>query len=329
MRNSRPLRLSTTCAIRSGIARARQKVRRRLVACPVLHGHSHVSETDLHTAAKRNRPERRRFMSRTFYLGCAAVLFGLAGCSSDSQDENVGSDFRSVSGQSLLANPGFENGTAAPWQPWGTFSVVSGNAHTGVYAADVGTANGGGQRVPVTAGKSYTYSAFGKAGGGGGNALLTLKYYGASGNQVGGELTSSPFSGSYAERSIVSTVPSGATAAQLGFWNSSNGSLVLDDFSFSDDAGGGSGGSGGGPSGTNLLTNGDFENGVGSWQAWGSFSVSGAQDARSGARAAMVPPNNGGGQIVEVTPGTQYTLTAWGKASGSGWNGVNFKFFDS
>ena len=43
----------------------------------------------------------------------------------------------------------------------------------------------------------------------------------------------------------------------------------------------------------------------------------------------MVPPNNGGGQIVEVTPGTQYTLTAWGKASGSGWNGVNFKFFDS
>jgi hypothetical protein len=73
---------------------------------------------------------------------------------------------------------------------------------------------------------------------------------------------------------------------------------------------------------SNLVTNGDFESGVGGWVAWvGSLGVS--TDAHSGSQSAVLTGRTDTWQgpvynlLSAVTPGATYNFNAWGKVAGS------------
>jgi len=193
----------------------------------------------------------------------AAVLIGFAGCNciSGPEPESVVRDSRPVAGSNLLSNPGFETGTRAPWEQWGTFSVVGGNAHTGAYAASVATSNGGGQFVEVTAGTEYTLRAWGKADGSGWTGI-NFKFFDAAWQWVGTEQVSGPFTATYGVRTISGVAPPGATRLQVGFYNSSDANLYLDDISVVAGAGSGGPGAGGADAGAAPGFGGSAESGA-------------------------------------------------------------------
>ena len=72
-----------------------------------------------------------------------------------------------------------------------------------------------------------------------------------------------------------------------------------------------------GRDGTNLVTNGSFENGNTGWSVWGGASVIDA-NASEGSFSVMVTQHNGAEQTVTgLQPNTRYTLTGSGKVTGS------------
>ena len=67
--------------------------------------------------------------------------------------------------------------------------------------------------------------------------------------------------------------------------------------------------------GSDLITNGDFENGASGWSVWGGASI---VSSAEGSSALMVTENNGAEQTVTgLQPNTRYTLTGSGKVAGS------------
>ena len=74
------------------------------------------------------------------------------------------------------------------------------------------------------------------------------------------------------------------------------------------------GGDNGEVGGSNLITNGGFENGNSGWNVWGGASIVSASE---GSSAVMVTENNGAEQTVTgLQPNTRYTLTGSGKVTG-------------
>ena len=74
------------------------------------------------------------------------------------------------------------------------------------------------------------------------------------------------------------------------------------------------GGDNGEVGGSNLITNGGFENGNSGWNVWGGASIVSASE---GSSAVMVTKNNGAEQTVTgLHPNTRYTLTGSGKVTG-------------
>lgn len=136
------------------------------------------------------------------------------------------------SGENLLTNPGFEGGRLSPWSAWGSFYPVNdGNARSGDWAIRVLPSNGGGTNVVTAqAGQRYVYSGWGKAINGSG-ARLGVKFFDAAYQQIGDEQSSADFSRSYSRQAIEFTAPAGTRYIQVFGWNSSTGSLYLDDLS--------------------------------------------------------------------------------------------------
>jgi len=75
---------------------------------------------------------------------------------------------------------------------------------------------------------------------------------------------------------------------------------------------------GGGSAPAVLISNGDFENGLASWNVLGGTLVSG--DAQSGSNAFQTNPSFGGlTQVISgLAPNTDYTLTGWAKVGTAG-----------
>lgn len=229
-----------------------------------------------------------------------------------------------------LDNPGFEGGNISPWQAWGGFNLSSGNARSGSFSVAVDSGSGGGATLAATPGAAYAFSGWGRTSGTSGSAVLFIKFFDSSWNELGQLDGPDSFASGWLQRSVTATAPASAAWVQVAVWNQSGNTLYLDDVSLTLVDGNGGGSTGGGNTGdTNLLQNRGFESGnVTGWQAWGNFYAV-DNNSRSGGWAATSPAYNGGGVNLPATGGTTYTWSAWGKRTGSGWAGLQLRFFDS
>jgi len=77
-----------------------------------------------------------------------------------------------------------------------------------------------------------------------------------------------------------------------------------------------------------LLVNGDFENGMHSWQNWGGASVV-RSASHNGSAALMIRAgaSGGAGQTLDLKPNTTYSLKAWGKGNAD--IGVKYRISDN
>jgi len=126
----------------------------------------------------------------------------------------------------LVTNGGFETGAWSPWSALGA-SIVSGNAHSGTYAAQI-TGSGTGVWQTITGlapSTTYRLKVFGKASSNREQAVLYAKYYGGSEQQA-------TLAGTvYAESAITFTTGPSNTSVELGVWKSAGrGSVYADDF---------------------------------------------------------------------------------------------------
>lgn len=81
----------------------------------------------------------------------------------------------------IVQNGGFESGSLGPWAPWNGASVVSGNAHSGSYALQVGAAPASAEQlVSVLPNTDYVLSGWAKAGTAGEQVNIGVKNYGGA-----------------------------------------------------------------------------------------------------------------------------------------------------
>ncbi len=131
----------------------------------------------------------------------------------------------------LVGNPGFESGSLAPWTSWGGMSVGQASPHSGSWSALIGGATGGGQVISAAPSTSYKLSAWGKVSGSEWGAL-GYKLMNASGTSLVGDVYMSPFTNSYAERSVTFTSTAETSKVEIIIWHSSgSGSMAIDDVS--------------------------------------------------------------------------------------------------
>jgi hypothetical protein len=134
----------------------------------------------------------------------------------------------------LITNAGFEAGMAG-WNPASQVTIDSNpaDAHSGnnsLQSAATGPWQGAGQTVPVTAGQSYSFSAFGRSSNSGG--LWVLESRDASGATVGQNLVL-PFAGTGSWTSVATTYKPAANVISLVVYadNSAAGTFWFDDVS--------------------------------------------------------------------------------------------------
>jgi hypothetical protein len=213
----------------------------------------------------------------------------------------------------LLVNGGFESGMS-PWVDWGNTHVVSGQASSGSSALSVGTdAGGAGQTVSgIQPGTEYLLTARARVSNASETIYVGVNFVDAFGEPVKQD-TAPVTSTAYTTASLDVVAPPGAVNAVVYVWKNAGTALgYVDDFDF-----GVAGNAGPGPETSgNLLSNGDFESALASWENWGNASTT----TTSGSQAAQVGTAAGGlGQRVgPVTPGKSYRVAAQAKVSTPG-----------
>ena len=80
------------------------------------------------------------------------------------------------------------------------------------------------------------------------------------------------------------------------------------------------------PTGTNLLQNSGFENGLTNWNGFtGTEAIT--TDAFDGTQALELSSSrSGANQLISVTPGETYQLSGYARTTNNGWNGWGFRF---
>jgi endoglucanase len=136
----------------------------------------------------------------------------------------------------IVANPGFENGTTS-WTLPATASIDTAvaDAHSGINSLQLDATapwQGTWQSFPITAGQSYTFSAWERSTTSGG--WITLSSYDASGASLDqGPFLNYPGTGSWTYLSATYVAPPGAVTALLGLQSSATGTFWFDDLSVS------------------------------------------------------------------------------------------------
>ena len=220
----------------------------------------------------------------------------------------------------------FESGMS-DWSNWGNAQVVAGVGTSGSQAMQVGTGAGGaGLNVPgIVPGTAYRLTAQVRVSDPSETVFIGVNMLSSSGDQVIGQSSGPVTATGYATVTVDLVAPANAASAVVWVWkNAGSGFGYLDDVAF-------------GPAtnpppppappGSNLVSNGGFENGMTDWVNWGNASVVSGQ-ASSGTSALSVGTAAGGaGHDVDgIVPGTVYRLVAQAKvsdASGTVFVGVN------
>ena len=199
-----------------------------------------------------------------------------------------------------LANPGFETGSLAPWQNNGSATVVRSDAHSGNYAADIGTSYTGIAKnvTGLTGNTNYTLTAWIKNTQPGEQTYLGVENYGGS------EVNVNTSSSLYTQLSIGFKTGPSITSADIYVWKNagSNPSFVDDISLFS------------------YIPNPGFETGsLAPWNNTNNATVV-ANNAYDGSYAVQTGTSYSGADMVVtgLTPGTKYTLTAWLKNAAPG-----------
>jgi hypothetical protein len=129
-----------------------------------------------------------------------------------------------------VSNPGFETGSASPWNAWGGSTVVSGNAHSGTYSGKTCTSNCGFEQTisGLSASTTYVLTGWAKLGKTSNSVNIGVKSYG------GTETYQTVTSTTYQQKTITFTTGSSNTSAIIFCYKpassgTSNG--YCDDFS--------------------------------------------------------------------------------------------------
>jgi hypothetical protein len=138
----------------------------------------------------------------------------------------------------LLQNPGMESGLTA-WQNWG-YVTVGTTPYSGAANATICNTNAGGmgQDVSVTAGLTYTLTAYAKVSGSPNWAGLGINFYDANWTELSAISSNDILSTSYTQYTVSGTAPAGAVYATASMWKNANGCLYVDDFCFTSSGGG-------------------------------------------------------------------------------------------
>jgi hypothetical protein len=203
----------------------------------------------------------------------------------------------------LLINPGFETGNATGWGASnGSYSVVTGQAHSGTYAAQVNLYAQVGQTVTgLTPNTTYTCTGWFKVAVAGQAVYLIAENFGSA------SVSKSANTTTYTQVTVTFTTGATNTSAEILVYESGANAAYCDDLSLT-----------GGTS--NLLVNPGFEAGNATgWAASnGSYSVINS-NVHSGAYAAQVNLDSQVAQTVAgLTPNTTYTCTGWLKVAVAG-----------
>jgi hypothetical protein len=210
----------------------------------------------------------------------------------------------------LITNGGFELGTSG-WKA-STQATIDSNpadAHSGnnsLQLVATGPYQATGQKVAVTVGQTYSFSAFGRSSSSGG--VFALVERDASGNYVT-ELDL-VFAGNGSWIGVATSFKPAANAVSATVYadNTAAGSFWFDDINLT-------------PT-TNLITNGGFEVGTAGWKASSQATIdSNPADAHSGNNSLQLVatgPYQATGQKVAVTVGQTYTFNAFGRSKSSG-----------
>ncbi|BBI35491.1 hypothetical protein KCTCHS21_48900 [Cohnella abietis] len=209
----------------------------------------------------------------------------------------------------LIVNGGFEWGTLG----WNGGAIMT-DTHTGSKALMIEPGPGGsgaGQVITngIVPGTKYKLTFWEKAVGDGGGIAVGIQFFSANDESLGFQ-QKYVGSSNYTQQIIeTDAAPEGTAKISVWVWNDKPAkTLYLDDVYV-------------GPivpeiiDERNMIKNGGFESGTNSWQGGELTTI-----AHTGINALLVGPNSGVNQIITegITPGVQYKLTLWEKATGDG-----------
>ncbi|MCA9965962.1 MAG: hypothetical protein KC423_17040, partial [Anaerolineales bacterium] len=215
----------------------------------------------------------------------------------------------------LLSNPGFEEGTAG-WDVWGEAAMPVADAHAGSQALRVGAVEGGsGQIVTAVADQTYTLNGWFKISDNPIWAGFGLDFLDSNYNEIG-ELLRTVNTTSYQQFSLSGAAPIGTAYIRFWMWKSgSSGYLLADDLSVS---------------GSMVLENPGFENGLSSWHIDGDVALT--SSSHSGSQAVRIGTGTGGvsnNVLINVVPNQTVNFTGWFRVKDNPeWAGFGIDFLD-
>lgn len=220
--------------------------------------------------------------------------------------------------ENLLTDGQFENGLAS-WDSGGAVSV-SQSAQTGIQAVQIGAASFAVQSIPISAGEDYVYSGWYFTQGNPASLEAGLTFWNASGDWVTDRIIALDTSADYAPFTLEFTAPPGATSVSVWILTGAGGSVTADGLLLK------SGGSGNPVE--NLLPNGNFENGLASWDT--GNQVSGSANASEGAQAAQIGSESFVVQTLPAAPDETFSLSGSYFSTGNSQRlEVGFSFWES
>lgn len=236
----------------------------------------------------------------------------------------------------LLTNPGFEDGFTS-WDDWdGTLQKqLSGQAHTGAFAAQLGQSTGTlSQNISdVQAGSSYYASGMFRRPSGAENAWMSfgITFMDANWGELDSIEVEIPASSTYIPLTASGTAPLNTRYMSIWVWKDSGGSINVDNLSVQKDDMLSGACNGFAPTGGyNLLENGGFEEELDDWYTNGD-DIKDISQAYLGAKAVNLgEPSGSIAQAANVAyAGTTYTARAlFHRFPGSSWAGIGIDFFD-